>query len=101
MNNTSPPGKASDGKAPSGKASPVPPEKKPNEKPESKFQVSNNIGLIGYFESAREALIGIPADLLAGRGTVYDVFTKNNRLRGLGLVFVCIALLLAFSQLLR
>ena len=50
---------------------------------------------------AREAVVGIPADLLAGRGTMYEIFTRNNRLRGIGIVLVLIALFAAMAGLFR
>ncbi len=50
---------------------------------------------------AREAVVGIPADLIAGRGTVYEIVTRNNRLRGIGIVLVIIALFAAVSGLFR
>lgn len=52
-------------------------------------------------ESAREALVGIPTDFLAQRGTVYEMVTKNNRLRGLGFILVSIALVLALTGILH
>jgi len=40
-----------------------------------------------------EALTGIPADIYKNNGnvSVKEIFTKNNRLRGLGLLFVLIS----------
>jgi hypothetical protein len=40
-----------------------------------------------------EALTGIPADIYKNNGNVgvKEIFTKNNRLRGLGLLFVLIS----------
>jgi hypothetical protein len=52
-------------------------------------------------DDAREALVGIPGDLLAGRGSLYDVATRNNRLRGLGIILVLIALCAAVFELFR
>ena len=54
-----------------------------------------------YIDSTRDALVGIPDDLMAGRGSLYEVFTKNHRLRGLGVLLVVIALFVAVSGLLR
>ena len=41
-----------------------------------------------------EALTGIPADIYKNNGNVgvKEIFTKNNRLRGLGLLFVLISI---------
>jgi len=50
---------------------------------------------------AREALIGIPSDLLAGRGSLYQIITRNNRLRGIGIVLVIVALTAAVLGLFR
>lgn len=48
-----------------------------------------------YITDAKEALTGIPADLLSGTGTLIETFTKNNRLRGLGVILVLFAVLFA------
>ena len=56
---------------------------------------------LGGFDNAREALVGVPADLLAGRGTLYDIVTRNNRLRGLGIILVFIAIFAAVFELFR
>jgi hypothetical protein len=50
---------------------------------------------------ASEALLGIPAELASGRGSVYDIVTRGNRLRGLGIILVCIALCAAILGLMR
>ena len=65
---------------------PVPPER---------FNPVDSLG------DAREAVVGIPADLIAGRGTMYEIVTRNNRLRGIGIVLVLIALFAAVSGLFR
>lgn len=51
--------------------------------------------------NAREAIVGIPADLAAGRGSLYEVFTRNDRLRGLGVLFLVVGLLIAIAGLFR
>lgn len=50
---------------------------------------------------AHEALLGIPADITSGRGTMYEIVTRGNRLRGLGFILVCFALFAALLGLLR
>ena len=50
---------------------------------------------------ATEALLGIPAELASGRGSAYDIVTRGNRLRGLGIILVCIALFAAVLGLMR
>ena len=47
---------------------------------------------VSFIEDAREALVGIPADAVSGRGSLYEVLTKNNRLRGLGVLLIVLAL---------
>jgi len=54
---------------------------------------------MSLLETAREALVGIPADLLAGRGSLQEIFTKGNRLRGLGIILVLVAVFAAVSRL--
>jgi hypothetical protein len=56
-------------------------------------------GEMSLLENARDALVGIPADLLAGRGSLQEIFTKGNRLRGLGIIFVLVAVFVAVSRL--
>ena len=56
-------------------------------------------GSMSLLETAREALVGIPADLLAGRGSLQEIFTKGNRLRGLGIMLVLVAVFAAVSRL--
>lgn len=56
-------------------------------------------GSMSLLETAREALVGIPADLLAGRGSLQEIFTKGNRLRGLGIILVLVAVFAAVSRL--
>jgi hypothetical protein len=53
-----------------------------------------------FLQDAREALVGIPADFLARRGTLYQIITKQNRLRGLGVLLIAIALVLSLSNIL-
>lgn len=44
-------------------------------------------------QDAREALVGIPADLAAGRpASLGDLLLKNDRLRGLGVVAIVVGL---------
>lgn len=50
---------------------------------------------------AREALVGIPTDFAANNGTVYEILTRNNRLRGLGTLLVLIAIFAAVSEILH
>lgn len=54
---------------------------------------------MSLLEQARDALVGIPADLLAGRGSLQEIFTKGNRLRGLGIILVLVAVFAAVSRL--
>lgn len=63
--------------------------------PPARFNPIDSLG------DAREAVVGIPADLIAGRGTMYKIVTRNNRLRGIGIVLVLIALIAAVSGLFR
>ena len=46
------------------------------------------------YEDAQEAFVGILGDLLgmSDRKSLKDIFTSGNRLRGLGIVFVTLAL---------
>ena len=67
-------------------------------KPETEELVSERRPVM---DDAREALVGIPGDLLAGRGSLFDVATRNNRLRGLGIILVLIALCAAVFELFR
>lgn len=50
---------------------------------------------------AHEALMGIPADITSGRGTMYEIVTRGNRLRGIGFILVIIALIAAVFGLMR
>jgi hypothetical protein len=71
--------------------------KKEGKKTENKIEnVQSSMSLL---ETARDALVGIPADLLAGRGSLQEIFTKSNRLRGLGIILVLIAVFVAVSRL--
>jgi hypothetical protein len=54
-----------------------------------------------YIEDAQGALLGIPSDLMRGKESIYTVIVKKNRLRGLGVLLVIIALLMAVSGVLR
>lgn len=58
-----------------------------------------DISIIQFFQDAREALVGIPADMLAKQGTMYDIVTTKNRLRGIGVVLIVIALVLAITDI--
>jgi len=60
----------------------------------------NDMTAMQFLQDAREALVGIPADFLARRGTLYAIITKQNRLRGLGVVLIAIALVLSISSIL-
>jgi hypothetical protein len=62
--------------------------------------IKMDISSSSFLDSAREALMGIPADLLAGRGSLYEVFTRNNRLRGLGVILILVSLIVSMSRLL-
>ena len=48
-------------------------------------------------QDAREALLGIPADLYAGDGDLAAVLTRNDRLRGLGVLALALGALLALA----
>lgn len=74
---------------------------KKTEKTENKQAASTYHGgrSMSLLETAREALVGIPADLLAGRGSLQEIFTKDNRLRGLGIILVLVAVFAAVSRL--
>ena len=73
---------------------------KKTEKTENKQAASTyHGGSMSLLETAREALVGIPADLLAGRGSLQEIFTKGNRLRGLGIILVLVAVFAAVSRL--
>lgn len=50
---------------------------------------------------AKEALVGIPSDFTSNNGTVYEILTRNNRLRGLGTILVLIAIFAAISEILH
>jgi len=54
-----------------------------------------------YIQDAQDALLGIPSELMRGNESVYHVIRKRNRLRGLGVLLVLIALLVAVSGVLR
>lgn len=69
-------------------------------KEEKKESIAEAAQVVSIFESSRDALVGIPSDLLAGRGSLMEIFTKNNRLRGLGVILVLIAVFVAVSGLL-
>lgn len=56
---------------------------------------------MSLLETARNSLVGIPSDLVSGRGTLQEIFTKENRLRGLGIILVLIAVFVAVSGLIR
>jgi hypothetical protein len=60
-----------------------------SEKEVQKYQSST---FVSFIEDAREALVGIPADAVSGRGSLYEILTKNNRLRGLGVLLIVLAL---------
>lgn len=59
--------------------------------------IENNM----YIQDAQDALLGIPSELMRGNESVYQVIRKGNRLRGLGVLLVIIALLVAVSGVLR
>jgi hypothetical protein len=71
-------------------------EKTENKQAASTYHGGRSMSLL---ETAREALVGIPADLLAGRGSLQEIFTKDNRLRGLGIILVLVAVFAAVSRL--
>lgn len=73
--------------------------KKSKEKPGVQYVSNQSIDPAVSLSEAREALVGIPADLLTGRGTPYEIFTQNNRLRGIGVLLIVAALFVAVLQL--
>ena len=75
-------------------------QKVPVSKPPLLNDVKNDMSAMQFLRDAREALVGIPADFLAKRATVYDIITKQNRLRGIGVILIAIALVLAISNIL-
>jgi hypothetical protein len=54
-----------------------------------------------YMDDARDALLGIPSELMRGNESVYNVIVKKNRLRGLGVLLVIIALIAGVLGLVR
>jgi hypothetical protein len=54
-----------------------------------------------YIGNAQDALLGIPSELMRGNESIYNVIVKKNRLRGLGVLLVLIALLMAVFGVLR
>jgi hypothetical protein len=50
-----------------------------------------------FLDDAREALVGIPADIARQNGTMYEILTRNDRLRGLGTFLVIAGVVLALS----
>ena len=64
-------------------------------------KVGQSVGYISYVDDAKEAVLGIPADITTGREPLYDVVTKKNRLRGIGFLLVFIAVILAVLGLVR
>ena len=51
-----------------------------------------NMTLRTAFRDAGEALVGIPADLFGPKPAPLTVLTKNNRLRGLGVMLALVGL---------
>lgn len=51
-----------------------------------------------YLRDAQDALEGIPSDLISGGSSV---FTKGNRLRGLGLILVLVGAVLFLLEITR
>lgn len=43
---------------------------------------------------AQDLIEGFPSDVLSGRGTLYESFTRDNRVRGLGFILVVVGVLL-------
>ena len=48
-------------------------------------------------QDAREALVGIPADLFGGERDLLRVLTRNDRLRGIGVLALALSVLYAVS----
>lgn len=67
----------------------------------AEINTKQQVSVMGSLEDAREALVGIPADFLAQRGTVYEIITRQNRLRGLGVILILIALAITVSGILH
>lgn len=72
-----------------------------NMKKIAEINTKQQVSVMGSLEDAREALVGIPADFLAQRGTVYEIITRQNRLRGLGVILILIALAITVSGILH
>ncbi len=51
-----------------------------------------NLTLRTAFRDAGEALVGIPADMFGERPAPLTVLTRNNRLRGLGVILATLGL---------
>ena len=78
------------------------PVSEPEEESEKKYMHAANIPRKNiYIDDAREALVGIPSELMRDKETIYNVIVKKNRLRGLGVLLVLIALLMAVFGVLR
>lgn len=74
----------------------------PVSEPETtKYMHAAAIGKNIYMEDARNALLEIPSELMRGKESLYDIIVKKNRLRGLGVLLVIIALFVAVSGVLR
>jgi hypothetical protein len=50
---------------------------------------------------AHDAVFGIARDVMSGNGSLYEVVSKNNRLRGLGVLLVILSILAAIFDILR
>ena len=50
---------------------------------------------------AHDAVFGIARDVMSGNGTLYEVVSRNNRLRGLGVLLVILSILAAIFDILR
>lgn len=87
---------------PSSAAAPTPPAAAPPSAPPAAATPTTAEPQESFLDNAREALLGIPSDLMSGTGgTLYEVFTRRHRLRGLGVILVLVALLAALGALLR